>query len=68
MLGDKTKKPLPIAVQAVAVNSKTGGKLKQVNKHHKCVSVNKLWTLIYNIQEDLVSTFGLVSSPTQGLG
>ena len=25
-----------------------------------CMSVNKLWTLIYNNQEDRVSTFGLV--------
>ena len=29
------------------------------------MSVNKLWTLIYNNQEDEVSTFGLVSSPTR---
>ena len=27
--------------------------------------VNKLWTLIYNNQEDRISTFGLVSSPTR---
>ena len=31
MFGDRTKKPLPIAVRAVAVNSKTGGKLKLKN-------------------------------------
>ena len=29
------------------------------------MSVNKLWTLICNKQEDRVSTFGLVSSPTR---
>ena len=29
------------------------------------MSVNKLWTLLYNHQEDRVSTFGLVSSPTR---
>ena len=29
------------------------------------MSVNKLWTLIYNNQEDEVSTLRLVSSPTR---
>ena len=29
------------------------------------MSVNKLWTLIYNNKEDKVSTFGIVSSPTR---
>ena len=31
IFGDRTKKPLPIAIRAVAVNSKTGGKLKLKN-------------------------------------
>ena len=31
MFGDRTKKPLPIVIQAVAVNLKTGGKLKLKN-------------------------------------
>ena len=31
MFGDRTKKPLPIAIWAVAMNSKTGGKLKLKN-------------------------------------
>ena len=30
--GDRTKKQLPIPIQAVAVNSKTGGKLKFENR------------------------------------
>ena len=30
-LGDQTKKPLPIAVLAVAMNSNTGGELKLKN-------------------------------------
>ena len=29
------------------------------------MSVNKLWTVIFNKQEDRVSTYGLVSSSTR---
>ena len=40
MFGDRTKKPLPIAIRAVAVNSKTGGKLKLKNSLIRITSLN----------------------------
>ena len=57
MFGDRTKKPLPIAVRAVALNSKTGGKLKLKNSliriTSNCQFLNgqssHFWQVAYNV-------------------